>query len=54
MIDSILVSHKKEKYKIVRCSVYFPALSQLVIENKEKHEELNLFVELAADKLNYQ
>lgn len=54
MIDSILVSRKKEKDKIVRCSIWFRVLSQMAIENKEKHEELNPFVELVTDKLNYQ
>lgn len=54
MIDSILVSRKKEKGKIVRCSIWCRALSQMATENKEKHEKLNPLVELVTDKLNYQ
>ena len=58
MIDSILVSLRKEKGKIIWCSVWFLALSQMVIKNVEKYEELNPFLELleelTADKLNYQ
>jgi len=58
MVDSILVSLRKEKGKIIRCTVWFLALSQMVIKNVEKYEELNPFLELLeeliADKLNYQ
>lgn len=58
MVDSSLVSLKKEKGEIIWCSVWFLALSQMVIKNVEKYEKLNPFLELLeeliADKLNYQ